>query len=91
MLWVQPWGKKKKEKAFVWSMLENVLPVFSSRSFVVPCLIFKSLSHVEFIFEGVRVCSNFTDLLGSCPVFSAPLAEEPVFFPFSIPVSFVKN
>ena len=27
------------------------------------CLIFKSLSHLEFIFvDGVRVCSNFIDL-----------------------------
>ena len=27
------------------------------------CLIFKSLSHLEFILaHGVRVCSNFTDL-----------------------------
>ena len=31
---------------------------FSSRSFTVLCLVFKSLSHVEFTF----VCSNFTDL-----------------------------
>ena len=34
-----------------------------SRSFVVACLMFKSLSHFEFIFvHGVRVCSNFIDL-----------------------------
>ena len=44
-------------------MLENVLPMFSSRSFMVSCLIFKSLNHFEFIFVyGVRECSNFTDL-----------------------------
>ena len=44
-------------------MSENVLPMFSS-SFMVSCLIFKSLSHFEFIFVwGVRVCSNFIDLL----------------------------
>ena len=44
-------------------MSENVLPMFSSRSLVVSRLIFKSLSHVEFIFmPGVRVCSNFIDL-----------------------------
>ena len=39
--------------------VRNVLPVFSSRSFVVPCLsclMFKSLSHFELSFVyGVRV------------------------------------
>ena len=48
-------------------MSENVLPMFSYRSFTVSCLIFKSLSHFEFIFVyAVRVfhkrifkfCSN---------------------------------
>ena len=44
-------------------MSGNVLPMFSSRSFMVSCLIFRPLSHFEFIFVyGVRVCSNFTDL-----------------------------
>ena len=31
-------------------MSENVLPVFSSRRFMMSHLIFKSLSHFEFIF-----------------------------------------
>ena len=44
-------------------MSENVLPMFSSRCFMVSCHIFKSLSHFEFIFmHGVRVCSSFIDL-----------------------------
>ena len=44
-------------------MLEDVLPMFSFRSFIVSFLIFKSLSHFEFIFvHGVRECSNFIDL-----------------------------
>ena len=44
-------------------MSENVLPVFYSRSLIVSCLMFKSLSNFEFIFvHGVRVCSSFTDL-----------------------------
>ena len=30
-------------------MSENVLPMFSSRSFMVSCLIFKSSNHSEFI------------------------------------------
>ena len=41
-------------------MLESVLPVFSSRSFMVSGLIFRSLIHFEFIFVyGVRKCSSF--------------------------------
>uniref|UniRef100_A0A8D0XEK2 Uncharacterized protein n=1 Tax=Sus scrofa TaxID=9823 RepID=A0A8D0XEK2_PIG len=44
-------------------MSENVLPMFSSRSLMVSCLIFKSFSHFEFIFvHGVRVCSSFIAL-----------------------------
>ena len=51
------------KKTLVRFMSEKVLPMFSSRSFTVTCLIFKSLSHFEFIFVyGVRVCSNIIDL-----------------------------
>ena len=38
-------------------MSENNLPMFSSRSFMVLCLIFKSLSYFEFIF----VCGGVTE------------------------------
>ena len=38
----------------------SVLPMFSSKSFEVSGLTFRSLVHVEFIFAyGVRKCSNF--------------------------------
>ena len=44
-------------------MSENVLAMFSSRSFMVSCLIFRSLNNFEFVFiYGVRDCSNFIDL-----------------------------
>ena len=44
-------------------MSENVLPMFSSRNFMVPCLIFGSLNNFEFIFVYcMRECSNFIDL-----------------------------
>ena len=36
------------KKTLVWFMSENVLPMFSSRSFMVSCLIFKSLNHFEY-------------------------------------------
>ena len=41
-------------------MLESVLPIFSSRSFVFSGLMFRSLIHFEFIFfYGVRKYSSF--------------------------------
>ena len=44
-------------------MSENVLVMFSSRSFRVSCLRFKSLSYFKFIFVyGLRLCSDFIDL-----------------------------
>src|SRR5574341_433313 len=41
-------------------MSESVLPMFSSKSFIVSGLTFRSLIHFEFIFVyGVRKCSIF--------------------------------
>ena len=41
-------------------MSESVLPMFSSRSFIVSGLTFRSLIHFEFFFVyGVRKCSRF--------------------------------
>ena len=41
-------------------MSESVLPMFSSRSFMVSGFTFRSLIHFEFIFVyGVRKCSSF--------------------------------
>ena len=41
-------------------MSESVLPMISSRSFIVSRLTFRTLIHFEFIFVyGVRKCSNF--------------------------------
>ena len=38
----------------------SFLPMFSSKSFIVSCLTFRSLIHFEFIFVyGLRKCSNF--------------------------------
>ena len=42
-------------------MSKSVLPVFSSKSFIVSSLTFRSLIHFEFGFVyGVRKCSSFT-------------------------------
>ena len=44
-------------------MLESILPKFSSRSFIVSGLTFRSLIYFEFIFVyGVRKCSSFSFL-----------------------------
>ena len=67
--------------------------MFSSKSFTVSCLIFKSLSYFEFIFVyGVKVCSNFIDLFTcGCPTFPTSLAQETVFSLLYILTSFVKD
>ena len=45
---------------FLQFISKNVLPMFSSRIFMVSGLTFRSLAHFEFIFVyGVRICSNF--------------------------------
>ena len=49
----------KFKKILLQFMLEDVLPVYSSKSFILLGLIFSSLVHLEFIFlHGVRECSN---------------------------------
>ena len=45
---LEDWPKK----TLVWFRSENVLLMFSSRSSMVPCFMFKSLSHFEFILGG---------------------------------------
>ena len=50
----------RSKKILLQLMLKSVLPIFSSRSFIVSSLTFKSLIHFEFIFAyGVRTCFNF--------------------------------
>ena len=47
-------------RTLLWFMSESVLPMFSSRSFIVSGLTFRSLIHFEFVFVyGVRKCSSF--------------------------------
>ena len=66
------------KKMLVQFMSENVLPMFCSRSLMVSCLIFKSLSHFEFIFVyGVRVYSNFIDLHAAVQLSPHHLLKRP--------------
>ena len=72
-------------------MSESVLPMFSSRSFIVSGLTFRSLIHFEFIFVyGVRKCSYFI-LLHVAVQFSQAALEEAFSAPLYILASFVKN
>ena len=65
--------------------------MFSSKSFIVSGLTFRSLIHFEFIFVyGVKECSNFFFYFTcSCSVFPAPFIEETVFPPLYSLTSFV--
>ena len=64
--------------------------MFSSKSFVVSGLTFRSLVHFEFIFlYGVREYSKFDSFKCIYPVFPLPLIEETVFSLLYILVSFV--
>ena len=56
-------------------MSENVLPMFSSRSFIVSGLTFRYLIHFEFNFVyGVRKCSAAAaKLLQLCPTLCNPV------------------
>ena len=65
--------------------------MFSSKSFIVSNLTFRSLIHFELIFVcGVKKYSNFMILhVSDQPVIPAPLFEETVFSPLYILTSFV--
>ena len=67
-------------------MSEIFLPIFSSRTFMVLRLIFKSFIHLEFIVYG----TSFIFFACSCPDLPTPSVEEAVLAPFYAPASFVK-
>ena len=73
-------------------MSESVLPMFSSRSFIVSGLMFRPLIHFEFIFVyGVRKCFQFHSFTNGLPVLPVPLVKQIVFSPLYILASFVKD
>ena len=72
-------------------MSESVLPMFSSRSFIVSGLIFRSLIHFEFIsVYGVRKCSSFI-LLQVVDQFSQHHLLKRLSFFHCISASFVED
>ena len=71
-------------------MSETILPIFSSKSFIVSGFTFMSFTHFEFVFVySVWECSDFIFFTCSCPVFPALLTEETVFSPLYVFASFV--
>ena len=72
-------------------MSSSVLPMFSSKSFIVSGLTFRSLIHFEFIYVySVSKCSNVI-LLQVVDVSPASLVKEIVFSPLYILASFVED
>ena len=71
-------------------MSEIFLPMFSSRTFMVLRLIFKSFIHLEFIFGYGVSWWSFHFFACSCPDLPTPFVEEAIFAPFYAPASFVK-
>ena len=61
-------------------MSKSIPPMFSSRSFIVSSLTYRSLIHFKLIFVyDVKERSNFIFFLCVCHVFPTPFAEESVF------------
>ena len=83
------------KKILLWFMSKSVLPMFSSKSFIVSGLTFRSLNEFEFILSlSLFLCMVLGSILisfftCSYPVFPAPLIEEIVFSPLYILDSFV--
>ena len=66
--------------------------MFSSESFIVSGVKFRSLIQFEFIFvRGIKECSNFIFFTYSYPVFTASFIEETVFLPLYSLTSFVTD
>ena len=79
-----------QRQTLVQFMSENSSPMLSSGSFMVSCLMFKTLSHFEFIFvHGVRMCSNFIDSHANVQLFQLHLLKRLSFshFIFLLPLS----
>ena len=72
-------------------MSKSVLPMFSSKRFIVSDLTFRSLIHFEFIFVYGVESDLVSFFYKCCPVFPAPLVKEIVFSPLYVLASFVKD
>ena len=65
-------------KILLWFMSKTVLPVFSSKSFIVSGLTFRSLIYFEILCVCVVLGSKFHFFTCSCLVYPAPRVEETI-------------
>ena len=75
-------GVKSKQFSSPRPMSRSLLPMFSSKSFMVSGLSFKSLIHFELILL-YKIGVQFHYFAHGCPVFTTASIEETVFFPYS--------
>ena len=79
------------KRILLWFMSKSVLPMFSSKYFIVSGLTFRSLIHFEFIFVyGIRECSYFI-LLHVAVRFSQHHLLKRCLSPLYILASFIKD
>ena len=77
-------------KILLHGISEIFLPMFSSRTFMVSHLIFKSCIYFEFILVyGTSWCSGFF-FASTCPDLPISFIEEALFSPFYAPALFIK-
>ena len=79
--------KKSSPRPSSWGLL----PMFSSRSFMISGFMFKSLTHFELIFVYSVKSRSFHFLTYGCAVFPTPCIEETVLSPLYILGSLVNN
>ena len=86
-----PCSRGHISKDIAQGMSDIFLPLFSSRTFMVSQLIFKSFIHLEFILVyGVNWWSRFIFFLHVAVQISIPFVEEAIFTPFYASSLFVK-
>ena len=72
-------------------MSRSFSPMFSSRSFVVSGLTFKSLIHFDLIFAWYKICVQFHSLANGYPVFPTLFLEQTILSPPCILGALVKS
>ena len=77
-------------KVLLRGISEIFLPMFSSRTFVVSRLIFKSFIHFEFIFVWCKLVLKFHFFACCSPALPTPFVEEAIFTSFHAAAPFVK-
>ena len=76
--------KRHIQKLLLRFILKSILPIFTSRSFMVSCLTFKYLIHFELIFLWCKKVVQLHSFACSSPVFPTPFIEETVLSPLYI-------